>query len=538
MQRFILQVSDGENGGITYAASAPPITNLIMEGGGERGEVYPGAIKVLEEQGKMQQIQRIGGSSAGALSAVILALGNSADEFADIGKNLKLTDLVDTKATLESVKNFFLGRGVLSGDSALNEVRQVVRTKVEAALKKYPSLTDLNIDLERVSFRNLHDISARHPDLGMKELFIVGTNKSAKDSEIFCNDKTPDMEIATAARISMSIPVLYQTVENKGAEYEDGGCLQNYAMNMFDKDPYLPQSKYCLGSNGQNLCTLGLKVDTAENMQYLLWHNKQAEENTLGSIKDKAAGILNNIEGKVADLLTGVSYTKAAREEDERTKNLFAQRTIQICDMGASTTDFGMSDDKKQLLTKSGRDATKQWFNVHLQELYFIGAAKNFQDLVNTLPVIDLAFLCKNLKAGVVKVDLPPTMPAADTTQLLTLAENKYREHLKNMKSDPAKDKDLKACQAIYTPEPRVKIVVLSTRAAIIRQLEKSSHSVPKIQIIPQESKVKTYEINVRAFPPVEIKAVFVIPVRGAVNSMPEILDGRIDENAQCRRKI
>jgi len=49
--------------------------NLIFEGGGVKGIAYVGAIKVLEEKGIMSSIVRVGGTSAGAINAVLVGLG-------------------------------------------------------------------------------------------------------------------------------------------------------------------------------------------------------------------------------------------------------------------------------------------------------------------------------------------------------------------------------------------------------------------------------------------------------------------------------
>ena len=40
--------------------------NLVLEGGGVRGLAYAGVFSVLEEKGILQQIEKVGGSSAGS----------------------------------------------------------------------------------------------------------------------------------------------------------------------------------------------------------------------------------------------------------------------------------------------------------------------------------------------------------------------------------------------------------------------------------------------------------------------------------------
>ena len=51
--------------------------NLVFEGGGVKGIAYVGAMEILEKRGILQNIERVGGTSAGAINAVLLALNYS-----------------------------------------------------------------------------------------------------------------------------------------------------------------------------------------------------------------------------------------------------------------------------------------------------------------------------------------------------------------------------------------------------------------------------------------------------------------------------
>ena len=58
--------------------------NLVFEGAGIRGIAYSGVIKKLEENGIMDGIKKVGGTSAGAITSLMVSLGYSADEIYDI----------------------------------------------------------------------------------------------------------------------------------------------------------------------------------------------------------------------------------------------------------------------------------------------------------------------------------------------------------------------------------------------------------------------------------------------------------------------
>ena len=63
--------------------------DLVFEGGGAKGVVFIGAIKVFEEKGF--KARRLVGTSAGAITATLLAAGYSAKEIRETA-NEKLTN--------------------------------------------------------------------------------------------------------------------------------------------------------------------------------------------------------------------------------------------------------------------------------------------------------------------------------------------------------------------------------------------------------------------------------------------------------------
>ena len=64
---------------LLYAnASAQAPENLVFEGAGIRGIAYSGAIAELEQHGLLKNIKRVGGTSAGAITALLLCLGYTA----------------------------------------------------------------------------------------------------------------------------------------------------------------------------------------------------------------------------------------------------------------------------------------------------------------------------------------------------------------------------------------------------------------------------------------------------------------------------
>jgi predicted acylesterase/phospholipase RssA len=71
------------------------IENLVFRGGGAKGLVYAGTLKSLEEQGVLARIRRVAGSSAGAMSAALVACGSSPKLMEEFCTTKRLDDFLD-----------------------------------------------------------------------------------------------------------------------------------------------------------------------------------------------------------------------------------------------------------------------------------------------------------------------------------------------------------------------------------------------------------------------------------------------------------
>ena len=69
--------------------------NLIFEGGGVKGIAYVGAMQVLEQRQILKNIKRVGGTSAGAINALLFALGYTIVEQRDILNSTDFKEFMD-----------------------------------------------------------------------------------------------------------------------------------------------------------------------------------------------------------------------------------------------------------------------------------------------------------------------------------------------------------------------------------------------------------------------------------------------------------
>src|SRR6187402_1809125 len=65
---------------LCFSQKAYDYKNLVLEGGGVRGLAYAGVFSVLEAKGILQQIENVGGSSAGSIAGMLVSIGYSAAE--------------------------------------------------------------------------------------------------------------------------------------------------------------------------------------------------------------------------------------------------------------------------------------------------------------------------------------------------------------------------------------------------------------------------------------------------------------------------
>ncbi|XP_022095676.1 uncharacterized protein LOC110981937 isoform X1 [Acanthaster planci] len=192
--------------------------NVVFEGGGNKGLAYCGAVRVLEETGIWSQVKRIAGTSAGAMTAGLLAVGYNSH---DLEAFLKQPDLqkifLDAKFGLLSVLPNMMKRfGWHPGNKLYSWFGKML----------YKKTGNADITFEQV-----------YKTYG-KELCICVTNINFLDC-YYCHVKTtPDMPVRMAMRMSGSIPGVFCTVKDSLSSfpdhYVDGGLLVNYPIHAFD----------------------------------------------------------------------------------------------------------------------------------------------------------------------------------------------------------------------------------------------------------------------------------------------------------------
>src|SRR5438067_11672322 len=100
--------------------------SLVLEGGGVRGLAYAGAIKILEQKGVIKNIERVAGSSAGAIAALMIGLGYTSHEIDSILYSLKIQRFNDGKDIFGKIHRIKKEYGIFKGEEFEKWLSQLI----------------------------------------------------------------------------------------------------------------------------------------------------------------------------------------------------------------------------------------------------------------------------------------------------------------------------------------------------------------------------------------------------------------------------
>ncbi len=329
-----------------------PFRNLIFEGGGVKGIAYAGALEVLEAKGILPNIQRVGGTSAGAINAVLLGLGYSNEETKAILKALDFKNFLDNSwGLVPDIHRLLSDYGWYKGDFFRRWISELIRRKTGNGESTFK------------------DIAEQGEKKGFKEVYVIGTNLSTHFAEVFSPEHTPRMVLADAVRISMSIPLFFAAQRNlRGDVYVDGGVLENYPIRLFDRKKYIADQNFEAHSrepedykkHNSALKEMGKEISPyVYNKETLGFRLDSAKE--IGLFRDQADPSANRID----DFFSygwNLIETIMEGQSNQHLQSDDWQRTIYIDTLGVKTTDFSLADGKKDALVDSGRKFTQKYF--------------------------------------------------------------------------------------------------------------------------------------------------------------------------------
>ena len=193
--------------------------NAVLKGGGVKGIALTGALAVAEEQGWTWQ--SVAGTSAGAITAALLAAGYTAPEVHTIINDLDFNDFKERGSIIPGM-SVIRKEGMYKGDYVIALMDRLLGQKLGKAAVTF---RDLPVQLRVVSTDLTHKRELVFPD------DLAGAPYNLPDPQSFL--------VSHAVRASMSIPLFFEPYEltlpsGEKATLVDGGMLSNYPIGLFN----------------------------------------------------------------------------------------------------------------------------------------------------------------------------------------------------------------------------------------------------------------------------------------------------------------
>lgn len=182
---------------------------LVLSGGGVKGIAHIGALKALEENGILQNIKTLAGSSIGGMIAALFIMGYTPDELYNF---IELFDM--SKMRLLNPHGFFNSFGFDDG------------TKFNIVLKKLFEAKNIPHD---ITFKQLY---------ARTNFKLILTTVCLNDKQVYYLSHTsyPNMQILTGIRMTTCFPFWFVPIKYNDKLFVDGGCIDNYPIQLFSND--------------------------------------------------------------------------------------------------------------------------------------------------------------------------------------------------------------------------------------------------------------------------------------------------------------
>lgn len=301
--------------------------DVVLEGGGVKGIALVGAVDVLEEHG--YEVQRVAGTSAGAIVGALIAAGLTRDERRQLMLSLDYARFQDSSfvdrlpggrlLSLLAQQGMYEGSylrswlsGVL-GERGIDTFADLRCVDADASPSSaYPSR--LVVMASDITHGRLRCLPTDYPALG-------------------CDDPGA-VAVADAVRASMSIPFFYEPVRLPGKDGKkitlvDGGMLSNFPVAVFDRrDGRAPRWP-----------TFGIKLSARAGDQ-----TRRFEGDGLTSMVKAMIGTMTSF------------YDQLHLDEPS-----VLARTIFVDTFGVKATEFDLDDPTRDQLYANGRSAAEKF---------------------------------------------------------------------------------------------------------------------------------------------------------------------------------
>jgi NTE family protein len=306
--------------------SEPPDADLVLAAGGVKGLALFGATVALMQAG--YRLNRVAGTSAGAIVAALAASGLTGDELADVALNLNFRKFADA-APLERIPllgqglTLITGNGLYRGDYAHEWIR------AQLADQGVRTFGDLRIDDEELPPERRYKLVVTVTDLTLGQLVrLPWEYRSGYGLD-------PDEQlVADAVRASMSVPFFFRPVNLTNpatglvSTLVDGGLLSYFPIDCFDR----------LDGRAPLRPTFGVTV---------LPNLPAGDGNVLPLLRVPSPPGVRLLESVIATMLVG-------RDQTYLNQPGVAARTIRVDTSAVGILNFGITPEETRVLYHRG----------------------------------------------------------------------------------------------------------------------------------------------------------------------------------------
>ncbi|MCA1817843.1 MAG: patatin-like phospholipase family protein [Acidobacteria bacterium] len=379
--------------------------DMVFEGGGAKGSVFVGALRALKERGHTHR--RLIGTSAGAITATLLAAGYDADAML-AAVNEKLKDPEGNEITDAQGNPVPLFSSFMDVPKSADFDQQMRDASVTAEIFRrihVPGLPNwewfdrklLNAMLDDAHYRQLFSfvecgglfagdnflnwLRRKLDEIGARsgngvtssdtfaefnrktqtDLSLVATDTTANEMLVLNHRTAPQLPVAWGVRMSMSIPFVWREVPwreewgayrddpktdepGKGNIIVDGGVLSNFPIRLIVDEP----------------------AGDAEVAGVMGAQTVAGEAGNLGLLIDEALDVPGSGGAEAATHIVDKLRTAQRvmrlmdtmmQANDKGYINDHERFVCRLPAKGYGTTEFGMSDARLQALVRAGYDA-------------------------------------------------------------------------------------------------------------------------------------------------------------------------------------
>lgn len=357
--------------------------DVVFEGGGAKGSAFVGALEALAEAG--HRTERLVGTSAGAITATLLAAGFSPAEmlaavnerapdgrprFAefmdapasgdfseDLRKNsqfLQILEGAQDERSLLGVVRGAAGRALLDrllgNSSHFCQIFSFVERGGLYAGNKFLGWLEEKLASKGVTRGTT---LARMQEMKGCDLSMVVTDTTDNQALVLNHRTSPQVPVAWAVRMSMSIPFVWQEVvwrpewgpylnaDVSGHVIVDGGVLSNFPLHL-------------IGTQSPSVARIMGNADPARARNLGLLIDETAEVPGSGQARRERRKLatLSRVE-RLIDTMTGARDNETIRER--------AHEVCRLPAKGYGTTEFDMAQERTTALLDASRAAMRAY---------------------------------------------------------------------------------------------------------------------------------------------------------------------------------